>query len=75
MLSGTDLIASKPFGPDCPPVSQLEQLTQLALVSTHPAVTFSEPLPPNVIPVGGLQIKEPKPLAKVHLSKLDYIQS
>jgi glucuronosyltransferase len=42
----------------------LEEDTMLMLVNTHPATDFPEPLPPNIIPVGGLQIKEPKPLAE-----------
>lgn len=57
--------SAKIFGPDYPRATDLELYTRLALVSTHPAIDFAEPLPPNVIPVGGLQIKEPKPLPKV----------
>lgn len=60
-----DEIARKLFGPDYPSASKLEQLTQLALVSSHPAITHVEPLPPNVISVGGLQIKDPRPLEEV----------
>lgn len=37
----------------------------LALVNTNPAVDYLAPLPENVIPVGGLHIKDPKPLPKV----------
>lgn len=63
-----DQIAKDIFGADYPPVSELERLTQIALVSTHPSIIYAEPLPPNVIPVGGLQIKDPKPLPKVYLT-------
>jgi glucuronosyltransferase len=41
---------------------EMDQDTVLMLVNSHPAVDFPEPLPPNVIMVGGLQIREPKPL-------------
>lgn len=49
---------------DCPPLTEIEKRTVLALVNSHPAVTYAEPLPPNVIEVGGLQVTEPKPLPK-----------
>lgn len=65
MLPIFDEIGKDIFGADYPRVSELERLAQLAFVSTHPSVIYAEPLPPNVIPVGGLQIKESKPLPKV----------
>lgn len=65
MLPRIDEIAKDIFGADTPRVSDLERMAQLAFISTHPAIVYAEALPPNVIPVGGLQIKEPKPLAKV----------
>lgn len=47
---------------DVPYLGDLQKRTVLALVNTHPSFDVAEPLPPNVIPVGGLQIEEPKPL-------------
>jgi glucuronosyltransferase len=44
---------------------ELEENTTLILVNSHPATDFPEPLPPNIIPVAGLQIKVPKPLPEV----------
>lgn len=55
-------MAAKVFGPDLPFVGDLERLTVLALVNTNPTIDYPEPLPPNVIAVGGLQVREPKPL-------------
>lgn len=55
------------FGSNYPRARDLEKYTRLVLVSTHPAVDYPEPLPPNVISVGGLQIAEPKPLDKVRM--------
>lgn len=65
LLPLLDEISAEIFGPEYPRARDLEYRTQLVLVNTHPAVDFPEPLPPNVIPVGGLQIQEPKPLSKV----------
>lgn len=36
----------------------------MAFVNSNPVIDFAESLPPNVIEVGGLQIKEPQPLDK-----------
>lgn len=47
---------------DMPYLSELEMRTQLMLVNTHPAMDALEPLPPNVIAIGGAHIKEPPPL-------------
>lgn len=65
MLPLIDDISKELFGPEYPRARDLEVYTQLALVSTHPAVDFPEPLPPNVIAVGGLQIADPQPLDAV----------
>ncbi|KAJ6634327.1 UDP-glucosyltransferase 2, partial [Pseudolycoriella hygida] len=62
LLPALEHISKEVFGSDCPNVKELEQRTQIALVSTHPSLDFAEPLPPNVIPIGGLQIADPKPL-------------
>lgn len=60
-------MARKVFGSDYPYMGDLEKKTLIALVNTHPSIDFPEPLSPNIIPVAGLQIKEPKPLPKVAL--------
>lgn len=52
---------------DFPYLSEIEQKTVLALVNTHPSFDVAEPLAPNVIPVGGLQIEEPKKLPDVSI--------
>jgi glucuronosyltransferase len=51
----------KIFGPDLPYADELDQRAVLMLVNSNPAVDFPESLPPNIIQVGGLQIKESKP--------------
>lgn len=48
-----------------PYLADIEKKTVLAVINTHPAFDGPEPMPPNVIPVGGLQIQEPKKLPDV----------
>jgi UDP:flavonoid glycosyltransferase YjiC (YdhE family) len=55
-----DSILKRLFGEDCPTAHELESLIKIALVNSHPSIDFAESLPPNIIEVGGLQIKEPK---------------
>jgi glucuronosyltransferase len=50
----------KIFGDSTPYADDLDKLTALMLVNSNPAVDYPESLPPNIIQVGGLQIKEPK---------------
>lgn len=55
----------KSFPYQLPHVNELEAKNVLMLVNIHPSIDFPEPLPPNTIAVGGIQIKEGKPLPKV----------
>lgn len=48
--------------PNLPDVQNLQRKIILALCNTHFSIEKLEPLPPNIIPVGGLQIQEPKSL-------------
>lgn len=51
-------------------LGDIEKRSILAFVNTDPAVDFNQPLPPNVIPVAGLHVKEPtNPLPKVYKTK------
>lgn len=52
----------KLFGAGSPSANFLDKMHSLMLVNSHPAIDFAESLPPNIIQVGGLQIKEPKAL-------------
>lgn len=54
----------KIFGENIPYAHDLDKKSVLMLVNSNPAVDYPESLPPNIIQVGGLQIKEPQPLAK-----------
>lgn len=50
---------------DFPSLRELEQKTSLMLINTDNAIDFPEPLQPNMIQVGGLQITDPKELPQV----------
>lgn len=52
---------------DIPPVDELQRLTKLVMINYHPAIDTPEFLPPNVIPVGGMQIRPAKPLPEVRI--------
>lgn len=52
------------YGPNTPYADDLDKKAVLMLVNSHPAVDYPEALPQNIIQVGGLQIKETKPVAK-----------
>jgi hypothetical protein len=48
-----------------PKLEELEQRTAIMLINYDTSVDFPEPLQPNVVQVGGLQIVDPKPLDDV----------
>lgn len=50
---------------DFPSLKDLERRSLVMLVNTNNAIDYSEPLQPNVVQVGGLQITEPKALPEV----------
>lgn len=50
---------------DFPSLDELEKKTALMLVNSDNAVDYPEPLQPNMIQVGGLQIVDPKQLPEV----------
>uniref|UniRef100_A0A8D8CBA7 UDP-glucuronosyltransferase 2B33 n=2 Tax=Culex pipiens TaxID=7175 RepID=A0A8D8CBA7_CULPI len=55
-------MAQEAFNFTLPNLAELEQRTQIMLVNTNPVLDPPETLPQNVIPVGGLQIVQPKPV-------------
>jgi glucuronosyltransferase len=58
-------VARKRFNFDFPPLKELVERTALIFVNTDNAIDFPEPLQPNMIQVGGLQILDSKPLPEV----------
>ncbi|CAG9807568.1 unnamed protein product [Chironomus riparius] len=47
---------------DLPSIKEIEQKTKLLLLNSDHAIDYPEPLQPNMVLVGGLQITEPKEL-------------
>lgn len=60
-----DAAIAKYFGQNTPTVQELQQRSLIALLNTNAAIDYAEPLPENVIPIGGLHIKDEKPLPPV----------
>ncbi|XP_049297583.1 UDP-glycosyltransferase UGT5-like [Anopheles funestus] len=54
--------AQQAFDFPLPDLTELEQRTLVMLTNANPALDPPESMPPNVIPVGGLQIIDPNPL-------------
>lgn len=48
-----------------PSMEEVNRKTALVLVNSHYSLSQSRPFPPNVVEVGGIHIKQPKPLPKV----------
>lgn len=61
-MPAIDAQMKKLYGANSPSADELDKSTVLMLVNSNPAVDFAESLPPNIIQVGGVQIKEAKPL-------------
>ncbi|XP_058828492.1 UDP-glucosyltransferase 2-like [Topomyia yanbarensis] len=59
-----ELLRSHPAFRSIPYLGDLDKNMMLMLVNSHHSVDFPEPIPQNMIPVGGLQITPPKPLPK-----------
>ncbi|KAG5668646.1 hypothetical protein PVAND_016581 [Polypedilum vanderplanki] len=62
VIPTTDKQIKKIFGKSTPYAGDLDKMTAIMLVNSNPVVDFAESLPPNIIEVGGLQIKEAKKL-------------
>lgn len=55
----------KYFGDDVRSMLDVERDVRLLLANTDPILDYPLPLPPNIIPVGGMHIKPTKPLPEV----------
>lgn len=68
-----DTLVREKFGPGYPSMTELEQRTAIALVNTNPSFNIPMPLPENVIPVGGLHIRDTKPLPEVRNAQFEIV--
>lgn len=69
-LARIQALAQSAFNFHLPNLINIDKRTQLMLVNSNPILDSAEILPQNVIPVGGLQVVDLKPLPQVCLVKL-----
>ena len=63
--------------PNLPSISELELKTCLLLLNSHESMSIARPQMPNTVYVGGIHVKEPKPLPEVvhkQFIMIDYIE-
>ena len=53
--------------PSAPPIDKIVQNIEFIMVNSNEFVDYPRLLPPNVLQVGGLQMREPKPLPEVQI--------
>lgn len=62
------------LGPDIPRINDLSKNVHMVLVNVHPIWVGNQPVPPNVVYMGGVHVPSPKPLPQVlsyiYLSKM-----
>ncbi|EFA05873.2 UDP-glucuronosyltransferase 2B31-like Protein [Tribolium castaneum] len=64
-------MAKEIFGENIPSMEELERHISLVLANTDPILDFPQPVPPNIIPVGGLHTRKSKDLPQDILTVLD----
>lgn len=67
-----NVILREKFGSDMPSVTDIAKKISLLLVNTHYSLSGPRALSPKVIEVGGVHIKEPKPIDEVSDDKLSF---
>lgn len=60
-----DALLRKKFGDGIPSVTELSKQISMMFVNTHYSLTGPKPMPPTVIEIGGVHIKEPKAIDEV----------
>lgn len=65
MIPYIERLACEKFGDDMDSMEVLEDHISLLLCNLDPVYHYSQPLPPNVIPVGGMHVKPARKLPQV----------
>lgn len=60
-----DVLLRRKFGETIPSVTELSKQISLMFVNTHYSLSGPKPLPPTVVELGGVHIKEPKAIDEV----------
>lgn len=63
----TNALLEQYLGDGIPPVAELIKNTKMMMVNQHYSLAGPKPLPPSVVEVGGIHIKEAKPLDPVRI--------
>lgn len=71
----TNKMARKFVGADMPDVNEIAYNTSLVFVNTHFSIDMAYPLVPNCIEIGGIHVKEPKPLPPVSIMTILHLYS
>jgi len=53
------------FGPDTPHINEIVYNTSMVFVNGHFSLDGPRPLVPNMVEIGGIHVKSPKPIPKV----------
>ncbi|RZB39172.1 UDPGT domain containing protein [Asbolus verrucosus] len=61
-------LAKKKFGENTPSMQELERHISLVLANTDPVLDYPQPVPPNIIPVGGLHTRKSKEIPHVRFA-------
>ncbi|KAK7865278.1 hypothetical protein R5R35_012575 [Gryllus longicercus] len=61
-LPAMDKAAREYYGPNVPSYSEVQQRISISMANYHPVLDYPFAITPNLIPVAGMQIKDPKPL-------------
>lgn len=54
------------FGPDTPHINEIVYNTSMVFVNGHFSLDGPRPLVPNMVEIGGIHVKSPKPIPKVN---------
>lgn len=65
VTSNDEIVSKKYLGADTPHIKEIMKNTSLLLVNSHFSVNGARPFPPQVVEIGGIQIKPAKPLPHV----------
>lgn len=61
-----DKLLKKNFGPDTPYINDIVYNTSMVFVNGHFTLDGPRPLVPNMVEIGGIHVKEPRPLPAVN---------
>ena len=66
-LEKQNVLMHKHFGQNLPHIKSILRNTSLILLNHHFSLSYSRPVVPNMVEVGGIQVQPSKPLPKVRL--------